>query len=124
MRKAKTTPASLYVAWVDFKKDFDSVGHLLVAAACKRWGLPSRLTEYIVQIYRMASSTIDGSDATTNISSGVLQGDPLSPYFFNICLDWALSALPDNVGVEMAGQRVQCLVFADDVALCASSRAI
>lgn len=36
VKRAKTTPASLYVAWVDFKKAFDSVGHPSLVAACKR----------------------------------------------------------------------------------------
>ena len=53
---------------------------------------------------------------------GVLQGDPLSPYLFNICLDWALSGLSSDVGAELGGHRLTYLAFADDVALLANTR--
>ena len=50
-----------------------------------------------------------------------MQGDPLSPLLFNMTLDWALSAIPLEVGVSIGGTRYQYLAFADDVALLAST---
>ncbi|MPC83772.1 Retrovirus-related Pol polyprotein from type-1 retrotransposable element R2 [Portunus trituberculatus] len=40
---------------------------------------------------------------TCPIRRGVLQGDRLSPYLFNITLDWALSQVPADVGARLAG---------------------
>ncbi len=64
--------------------------------AIERWGLPSRLIEYISHLYSNAYTVLDGKEDPVKITRGVLQGDPLSPFFFNICLDWALSAIPEE----------------------------
>jgi len=122
VRQAQQQPSSLYVAWVDFKKAFDSVGHPSLLAACKRWGLPARLTKYISHMYEMAATQLDEDSPPVNITRGVLQGDPLSPFLFNICLDWALADIPQNVGVHLGECRVNYLAFADDVAITASTR--
>lgn len=71
----------------------------------------------------MTQTKLDQDGPSTVISRGVLQGDPLSPYLFNICLEWALSALPKVVGFSLGGdQSIPYLAFADDVALLASTR--
>ena len=122
VKQAQTKAENLYVAWIDFKKAFDSVGHPSLIAAMRRWGMPPSLAGYISQIYDRACTRIDGEGATTEIRRGVLQGNPLSPYLFNICLDWALSGLPKEVGVRFGSEFISYLAFADDVALCASTR--
>ena len=108
---------SLCLAFIDFQKAFDSVGHPSLLAATKRWGMPSSLTNYIKNLYSKASTNIMGAEV--QIKRGVLQGDPLSPYLFNICLDWALASLPAGVGASLAGETIQYIAYADDVALTA-----
>ena len=108
---------SLCFAFIDFKKAFHSVGHPSLLAATRRWGIPSSLTTYIKNLYKKASTNILGKDV--KITRGVLQGDPLSPYLFNICLDWALSSLPAGVGASLAGEAIPYIAYADDVALTA-----
>ncbi|MPC38975.1 Retrovirus-related Pol polyprotein from type-2 retrotransposable element R2DM [Portunus trituberculatus] len=58
---------------------------------------------------------------TCPIRRGVLQGDPLFPYLFNITLDWALSQVPADVGTRLAGTPLSYIAYADDVALTAST---
>ena len=119
LRQAKAGPKSLYMAFIDFKKAFDSVGHPAIAQACVRWGLGERFAKYVANVYRQANTGIDG--APVKISRGVMQGDPMSPALFNMTLDGALSALPKEVGVEIGGTKFQYLAFADDVVLLAST---
>ena len=108
---------NLCIAFIDFQKAFDSVGHPSLLAATKRWGMPPSLTNYIQNLYKKASTNIMGAEV--NIQRGVLQGDPLSPYLFNICLDWALTCLPAGVGASLAGETIPYIAYADDVALTA-----
>ena len=119
INSATSNKTNLCVAFIDFKKAFDSVSHPSLVAATKRWGFPPELTEYIRTLYDKASTSIMGD--TCPIRRGVLQGDPLSPYLFNITLDWALSQVPADVGARLAGTPIPYIAYADDVALTAST---
>lgn len=121
LEAAKSTPRSLYMVFIDFKKAFDSVGHPAIVNATRRWGLGERFANYIGNVYAKASTDLD-ENTRVEIGRGVMQGDPLSPLLFNLTLDQALSALPQNVGVELGGRAHGYLAFADDVVLLASTR--
>lgn len=107
------------VAFLDFRKAFDSLYHQSLLRAAERWGLPDILVRYIADLYSKASTTIMGRE--TQIRRGVLQGDPLSPFLFNITLDWVLTELSPAAGVRVEGTRIAYLAYADDVALIAST---
>ncbi len=115
INRAKKRHTNLQVCFVDFRKAFDSVGHPSILQAIRRWGFPTELIDYVGQFYARASTCIMGE--LVNVSRGVLQGDPLSPILFNVTLDWVLSSLPEEVGVECGGQSLRYLAFADDVVL-------
>lgn len=108
------------VAFLDFRKAFDSIFHDSLITAARRWGPPSTLVAYISDLYRKATTTILGDE--TSINRGVLQGDPLSPLLFNITLDWALEELSQDLGIEVNGNRISNIAYADDVALIATTK--
>ena len=67
-----------------------------------------------------------------NIVAGVLQGDKLAPYLFNICLDYVLRTTIDNIrenGFELTKKRsrrypaktITDADYADDIALLANT---
>ena len=41
------SPSSLYLAFIDVKKAYDSVSHDSLLLACKRMGMPEPLVEYV-----------------------------------------------------------------------------
>ncbi len=119
IHQSKTGPSSLYMAFLELRKAFDSVGHPAIKAACRWWGTGDHFASYVANIYRHACTELDGTPV--GLSRAVMQGDPVSPALFNMTLDWALSALPKEVGVEVRGVKHQYLAFADDVVLLAAT---
>ncbi|KAJ4437195.1 hypothetical protein ANN_17330 [Periplaneta americana] len=89
----------LYLAFIDFKKAFDSVEHSCVLQALKREG----------QIFR--------------IGRGVRQGDPISPKLFTSLLEDIFRKLKwkKRHGININGYRLTNLRFADDIVLFAKN---
>ena len=62
------------------------------------------------------------SSGLIHLTSGVKQGDPLSPVLFNIVMDQLLESLNEsNLGVILDGMKLPALAYADDLALMATS---
>ena len=116
----KRSPSSLYLAFVDFKKAFDSVSHPALLDALGWAGVGPGTREYLASYYGSASTEIEGRGV--RVTRGVMQGDPLSPILFNMALDFALRRLPVEVKATVHDHDVRYLAFADDVVLVASSR--
>ena len=113
---------SVCVAFIDVAKAFDSVSHDYTLVVCRRMGIPEVFVEYIRRLYDGGTITRrcgrQRDSRTFTVRRGVRQGDPLSPFLFNLVMDWLLSMLDENLGVEEAtGVRDNHLDFADDLAL-------
>ena len=112
----------LSMAFIDITKAFDSVSQHYILKETKRLGVPSLLLRYIKPSYQNVTTTICG-DVRVNFNRGIKQGDPLSPFLFNTVIDWALSEINPNIGVEIVpGYRVNHLAFTHDILLMASSK--
>lgn len=92
----------------------------------KRDGLFSgSFVRYIMAVYNSSVTTIEmqGSRKEVRPTRGVRQGDPLSPFIFNLVMDGLLETLDmePNIGYRIGGERVATLAFADDLIFLASS---
>ncbi|XP_072017134.1 uncharacterized protein [Amphiura filiformis] len=120
MRKA------LFCCYIDFEKAFDSVWQEGLWKALGFFGFPNKITCLLKALYNKSASTVRVNGELTDWFTtlvGVRQGCVISPQLFNILLEMTmLYALHDsNIGVNIQGQVVNNLRFADDIALIANS---
>ena len=118
-------PSTLYVAFIDVKKAFDSVSHESILLACRRIGIPEPVIEYIRGMYCRSTTrlTVGGRRSDPiRCRQGVKQGEPTSCMIFNYVVDWALSELDPDIGVRIGGLLCQYLGFVDDIVLFARTK--
>lgn len=120
-RKARRT---VHIATLDLRKAFDSVTHKTILETLELMGCPEHFVSYIKDLYTNAKTMLqyDLTANELNIRKGVLQGDPLSPLLFNAVMDRAIKKLPSEVGFSVHGVTVNCIAYADDVILVATTQ--
>lgn len=115
----------LHYAFLDVRKAFDSVSHEMLPVVYEEMGLSQELSRLLTNMYA-GNSTILSSDEGSNdiaVRSGVLQGDPLSPYVFNWVIDCVARKLDNQIGGGLGEQCVTNILFADDAVLAAKTAA-
>lgn len=114
----------LYMASVDLAKAFDSVTHATIRDTMVTMGLPDLMIGYVENVYDRSLTRLTCTDWQSELihpTCGVKQGDPLSPVLFNMVIDGLLQLIPKEVGVDIAGDHFNALMFADDMVLVAST---
>jgi hypothetical protein len=84
MVAATTRELELVVAFVDFRKAFDSV-RMRILAIPRHYEVPERLVNAIANLYTNSKAAVLVGGKLSryfDIWSGVLQGDVLAPYLF------------------------------------------
>ena len=117
LSEAKTP---LYVAFVDFAKAFDSIDRTLLFGKLKCCGISTKcvkalwplIIENVVQII----SARNVSDKILQ-TKGIPQGQCLSPHLYSIFT----ADMPTAIKHETVDIRTQCIVYADDLAICCHS---
>lgn len=121
---ARMSRKQIHLATLDLKKAFDSVAHSIIIDTIKQIGCPKPFIEYMDDLYKNASTIIqyEGNDTQVKVSSGVLQGDPISPMVFNTVIDRALRRIDEDIGYRLNGKIFNCIAYADDIILVASTK--
>lgn len=118
----------LYVAFVDFKKAFDSVDRYKLLVSLQNIGLNGHLFSAIASIYKSVKASVRDQGMTTDAFDcpmGVRQGCKLSPILFSIFINELSASINGNGihGIQLTPDIIEILMlmFADDIALVADT---
>ena len=85
--------AAAYVNFVDYKKAFDSVDRTTLWKLMRHYGIPEKLVNLVRTSYEGISCQVchEGQlSSRFDIVTGVRQGCLLSPFLFNLAIDWIM----------------------------------
>ena len=113
----------VYAAFIDYTRAFDSVNHNKLWSYLLSIGFPGKYLRIISQLYQSATMhvrTPGGCTRKYDITTGVLQGETLSPFLFSLYLNDMEEFINNRVrrGVQLCPRtKVHLLAYADDVVL-------
>lgn len=121
---ARTSSREVHLATLDLRKAFDSVTHKTIIDTIRAMGCPKPFVGYIEMLYKDSETLLQYGSVNTkiNVKRGVLQGDPISPLLFNAVMDRAIKQLPPEIGYEINGLNFNCIAYADDIILVATTK--
>ena len=122
IKLAKKQHRTLNLVFIDVAKAFDSLTHEAIERCLTRAGVPEGLRAYLRELYADAKLLIGTNTDYIRQTCGILQGDPLSGYIFNIALDWAYDGLDPELGFKVGERTITNMLFADDGILLTGSK--
>ena len=115
--------SSAYINFVDYEKAFESVYRATLWKLMRHYGIPEKLVKLVCTSYEGTSCQVCHEGQLSNkfnIMTGVRQGCLLSPFLFNLAIDWIMreTTTGRKDGLQWTlGQQLDDLDFADDIAL-------
>ena len=120
-------------AWValklDMEKAYDRLEWPFIRACLQQLGFHSTWINWVLECITTVSYSLLVNDESTGFitpTRGIRQGDPLSPYFFILCMEALSNTLfkestiaKSGLGIKLSPglARLPCLFFADDCLL-------
>ncbi|KAI8522203.1 hypothetical protein Bbelb_019570 [Branchiostoma belcheri] len=123
--KANEYNIPLCFAFVDYEKAFDSIEFEPMFAALEHQGVDSEIITLLKDLYNGATSTLrlHKESEKIKLERGARQGDNISAKLFTACLqDAVVNKINwDKRGINIDGEYLSHLLFADDIILVATS---
>ena len=114
-----------FVAFIDFKKAYDSINRNLLWSKLEDLGIAGNILNVIKVIYKDVQYCIRLNGLHTDwfsVGTGLKQGCLLSPLLFNLFINNLVDAIKSlNVGVDIDGEKAGILLYADDLVLMAET---
>ena len=111
----------LCIGFIDYEKAFDSIEHFAIIEALRNININDIYVELLQNIYKEATARIHIDNHVSEkfeIERGVRQGDPISPKLFTAAIEDIFKLSDLQKGINIDGEQLKDLRFADDVALC------
>ena len=111
----------LFVAFIDFKKAYDTVNRDLLLNRLKQLGINGSFLKNVAAMYETTMYSIklkSGHLGALHSNLGLKQGCPLSPILFNLYIDDIDAVFQDNCDpVELEGIKLSHFLYADDLVI-------
>lgn len=125
IEKTKEYNINVWMAFVDFRKAFDTVEIWAIIKSLRNARVDQRYINLIENIYKTSTISIKLHETTNRINAkrGVRQGDVMSPKLFTLVLEDIFKKLQwTNKGLNIQGEHLHNLRFADDIVLFAKDK--
>jgi hypothetical protein len=118
MERCREQKKDLHMIFIDLEKAYDKVPRNAMWWALQKHKVSLKYIILIKDMYDNVVTSVQTSDGDTNdflINIRLHQGSALSPYLFALVMD--------EVTINIQGDIIWCMLFADDVVLVDESRA-
>ena len=115
---------SIFVCFIDYSKAFDRIHHEKLIKCLEEIGLDGKDIRIISHLYWEQKATIrSGKNYSSyiDIKRGVRQGCVLSPCLFNIYTEKIFKQMEEMPGLNICGQIINNIRYADDTVLLADN---
>ena len=133
LEECQTRQTEVIAVFVDFRKAVHSIAKDCILKILSVYNVPTKIVNAVCALYKNTKASVVTSDGPTEdfeTTSGVLQGDSLSPFLFVVVMDWVIrTAIPDDSkgfllerrrSSRYPEKRLPILAYADDLVLLAS----
>lgn len=122
----RLTRSKVYVCFIDLSGAFDSIIHALLWTKLNNKGVSDKFLNIIKRTYSVANALVRTSNGVSDkikIEKSVLQGEVLSPKLFTLYIDDIVDELEKSGihGIQLGMYAVHLLLYADDIALIATT---
>ena len=121
----KLNNRNTFTAFIDFKKAYDSINRNLLFEKLRYIGIGGSMYRALIAIYDNVRCSVRLNGLNTEwfeVKCGLKQGCALSSILFNLYINDLIQRINElNVGIDVDGQKIGILAYADDIVLLAET---